>query len=283
VKQADQVFVGQRNVRIFWRTWQPPEARAAVVLVHGLGEHSGRYQHVAAALVACGCAVYALDLRGHGRSEGPRALVDRFANAVADIDALVNIAQRERRGHGVNAPIFLLGHSMGGALALRYAVTHGHKLAGLILSGPAVALDGAPPLMRPISKLLSRVAPTLGMFAIDAALVSRDQSAVAAYESDPLNAHGKVPARTLGEIVACVDQLPGVLGQVTLPLLILHGGDDRLAGVSGSQMVIKQVRSEDKTLKVYDGLYHEIFNEMPVDRERVLADLVAWVSAHLAH
>jgi alpha-beta hydrolase superfamily lysophospholipase len=168
---------------------------------------------------------------------------------------------------------------MGGALSLSYALKYGERLSGLALSGPAVALDGAPPLMRPISKLLSRLAPRMGTFPIDPKLVSRDAGMVAAYAADPLNAHSKVPARTLGEIVSFTEWLPAALPAIQMPLLVMHGGEDKLAGVSGSRMVVERVGSRDKSLKVYEGLYHEIFNELPEDRQRVLGDLSAWITA----
>ena len=151
-------------------------------------------------------------------------------------------------------------------------------MSGLLLSGPAVALDGAPPLMRPTAKLLSRLAPRLGMFAIDPGRVSRDPAMVAAYAEDPLNAHGKVPVRTLGEIVEFVEWLPAALPMIKLPLLVMHGSADQLAGVSGSRMVVDRVGSKDKSLKVYDGLYHEIFNELADDRQRVFKDLCGWIT-----
>ena len=273
-------FTGARGLTIYRQSWLPEAGvtpRGAVVIVHGLGEHSGRYAHVAAPMVAMGFAVHALDHRGHGKSDGaPRAFIDRFAHAVADVDQIVDHATREQRGK----PVFLLGHSMGGTMGLSYAIKNPAKLAGLMLSGPAVALVGAPPLMAPIAKILSRVMPKLGLFPIDPGAVSRDAEAVAAYASDPLNCHGKVPARTLGEIVKFVEVLPALVQAIELPLLVLHGGDDKLAGVAGSEGVVKRASSSDKTLKIYPGLYHEIFNERPDDRARVLADLCAWLDAH---
>jgi alpha-beta hydrolase superfamily lysophospholipase len=277
VKHKHGCFFGRGRTRIFWQHWLPEKVRAVVMVAHGLGEHGGRYRHVAEALVEKGCAVYAIDHRGHGKSEGPRAYVDRFAHAVEDMNGLMDIIVEERQGRGRRPPLFLLGHSMGGALSLSYALKHGERLRGLMLSGPAVALDGAPPLMKPVSKLLSRLAPRLGTFPIDPSLVSRDPQMVSAYADDPLNAHGKVPARTLGEIVSFTEWLPAALPAITLPLLIQHGGADKLAGVSGSRMVVDRVGSKDKSLKVYDGLYHEIFNELPEDRRRVLDDLGAWI------
>jgi acylglycerol lipase len=275
-------FSGRNRTRIYWQQWRPEKVAAVVMVAHGLGEHGGRYRHVAEKLVEAGCAVYAIDHRGHGKSEGRRAYVDRFSNAVDDMNALMDIIVEERRVRGVMPPVFLLGHSMGGALSLSYALKYGNRLSGLALSGPAVALDGAPPLIRPISKLLSRVAPTMGTFPIDPKLVSRDPEMVEAYSADPLNAHGKVPARTLGEIVNFVEWLPAALSVIDLPLLVMHGGEDKLAGVSGSRMVVDRVSSKDKELKVYDGLYHEIFNELPQDRQRVFSDLAAWITSRVS-
>lgn len=275
MKHSEGRFKGKKDVEIFWQSWLPATPTSVVVLVHGLGEHSGRYAHVAQALGDEGCAVYAMDHRGHGKSGGPRAFVDRFANAVDDIDTVVELARKATP----RKPVFLLGHSMGGALALSYAIKHQTKLKALILSGPAVALDGAPPAIKPISKILSMIAPKLGMFAVAPELVSRDPAVVADYASDPLNAHSKVPARTLAEIVKFVELLPALLPALELPLLVMHGRDDKLAGVAGSQMVVDRVASKDKTFKIYEGLYHEIFNELPADRAIVLKDLTDWINA----
>lgn len=277
MKSKEGRFKGKKDVEIFWQSWLPTRPKAVVVIVHGLGEHSGRYAHVAEALVNIDCAVYAMDHRGHGKSGGPRTLIDRFAHTVDDIDHVVEIARREQP----RKPMFLLGHSMGGALSLSYTLKNPGKLFALILSGPAVALDGAPPLMKPIAKFMSTVAPKAGLFAVDPGLVSRDPAVVADYVADPLNAHGKVPARTLGEIVKFVEILPAALPLIQLPLLAMHGSDDKLAGVAGSKMVVDRVTSKDKTLKVYDGLYHEIFNELPADRAIVLKDLTDWIGARV--
>ena len=277
MKHKEGRFKGKKDVEIFWQSWTPVKTKAVVVIVHGLGEHSGRYAHVAEALTAVDCAVYAVDHRGHGKSGGPRVFVDRFANVVDDIDHVVELARREQP----RKPVFLLGHSMGGALSLSYTLKNPGKLFALILSGPAVALDGAPPMMKPIAKILSTFAPKLGMFAVDPSLVSRDPQAVADYAADPLNAHGKVPARTLGEIVNFVEILPAALPLLQLPLLVMHGEQDKLAGVAGSKMVVQRATSKDKTLKVYPELYHEIFNELPADRAIVLKDLTDWIGARV--
>ncbi|MGQ3058693.1 MAG: lysophospholipase [Nevskia sp.] len=279
MKHSEGHFDSVNKIRIHFQTWAPSGApKATVVIAHGLGEHGGRYREVATQLVGLGCVVHAIDHRGHGKSGGARTLIDKFSNAVADLDTLIDRARRLQPA----VPLFLLGHSMGGALSLSYAIKHGSKLEGLILSGPAVALDGAPPLLGVIAKTLASFAPKLGMFQVDPSLVSRDPDEVAKYAGDPLNAHGKVPVRTLAEIVRFVEIVPAMLPVISVPTLLLHGSDDKLAGVAGSRMVFERISSPDKTLKVYDGLYHEIFNELPADRARVFKDLTDWLQPRLA-
>ncbi len=166
--------VGGRH--IFWRSWSPDDgtARALIVLVHGLGEHSGRYDHVVARLVGQGYAVHALDHRGHGRSDGPRALIEDMDDAVADLDTLVDMAVAAQPG----LPVFMLGHSMGGLLGLRYALAHQDRLAGLILSAALAQLDAVPKPLELVGRALSVIAPRAPLIAIDATLVSRDPAVV---------------------------------------------------------------------------------------------------------
>jgi alpha-beta hydrolase superfamily lysophospholipase len=274
VNQTSAALTGARGRQIFWRTWTPDGAPAAVVvLAHGAGEHSGRYEHVAARLVQSGYAVYALDHRGHGRSEGPRALLERVDLAVADLDQLVVLAGTAYPG----APVFLLGHSMGAMIALRYAAVHQDRLTGLILSGALAALEPVPPALRLIGQLLSAVAPRTPLIAIDPALVSRDPAVVDAYRNDPLVCHGKLPARTAAEIADTVAALPGTVGAIRVPTLILYGTADRLCPPAGSVMLGERVGSADRTVKAYEGLFHEIFNEP--ERDAVLDDVCGWLSA----
>lgn len=278
MKHLEASFTGVKQVSIHYQAWLPAQPKAVVVIAHGLGEHGGRYRHVAERLLAAGCAVYAIDHRGHGRSGGPRGFVDRFRNLSTDLDQLVVRAAGEHRGK----PLFMLGHSMGGAIALSYALKHQDRLKGLILSGPAVVLAGAPPWMRPVARFLGAVTPRLGLFAVDPSAVSRDPAVVTDYAQDPLNFHGKVPARTLSELIGFVDWLPAVLSEIKLPLLVQHGGSDTLASPDGGAMVVAEAGSKDKTFLRYDGLYHEIYNELPADRARVLDDLAGWIERHIA-
>ncbi|HEY5187560.1 MAG TPA: lysophospholipase [Solirubrobacteraceae bacterium] len=277
MKTADGFLSGTGGRRIFWQSWCPDTGvRAVVALVHGASEHSGRYGHVAAALVADGYAVHALDHRGHGRSDGPRAVIDRLASAVADVDQLVLEAREQYPG----LPVYMLGHSMGGTVAVSYTLRHQDRLAGLILSGPLAALAAAPAPLRVIGRVLSMVAPATPLVAIDATLVSRDPEVVADYTSDPLNYHGKLPARTVAELAAAIDRFPDAVGAITIPTLILYGSADRLCPPAGSEMLGERIGAADKTVKSYPGLFHEILNEP--ERDEVLTDIRGWLAERLA-
>ena len=269
-------FAGVGGVQIEWRSWAPADpARAVVVISHGAGEHMGRYEHVAAGLRDAGLAVYALDHRGHGRSGGPRALIDRLDHAVADLDRLVALAGEQHPG----LPVFLLGHSMGGTIALRYAAEHGERLSGMILSGPLAAIEPPPRPLALLARGLSVVAPRAGALAVDPALVSRDPEVVRRYRDDPLVHHGKLPARTVVELSREVETLPETVGRIRIPVLIAYGTEDRLCPPSGSVMVGKRIGSSDVTVLPFEGLHHEILNEP--EQAAVLAAMIDWLRARL--
>ena len=246
------------------------------MLVHGLGEHSGRYRHVAASLTGAGLAVYALDHRGHGRSDGPRALIDRAARAIADIDALARIA---REAHP-SPPLLVLGHSMGGLLALGFAHAHSASASGMILTGPLAAAPRVPPGARIAGRVLSALAPTAPLLApIDPRLVSRDPQVVEDYRRDPLVHHGRLPARTAAELAGMLERVPELAAGISLPTLIAYGTEDRLCPPSGSEMLARRLAGADVTLRAYDGLFHEVLNEP--ERDRVIADILDWIAARL--
>src|SRR5438270_291626 len=195
-------FLGFGGAGSCWQGWRPSgEPRAVVVIVHGIGERAGRYGHVAARLNAAGFAAYALDHRGHGRSSGPRGLIDRMDNAVEDVDSLVSLAATRHAGR----PLHLLGHSMGGAIAITYALRHQERLRGLLLSSAAASLGSARSSTRLEAKALAAVAPTAGIMEIDPSLVSHDPAVVRAYREDPLVYQGKLPARTVAEVAAAIE------------------------------------------------------------------------------
>jgi alpha-beta hydrolase superfamily lysophospholipase len=269
-------FTGARDLRIHWQAWLPDgRPRAAIVIAHGAGEHAGRYRHVAARLVDDGYAVYAIEHRGHGRSDGPRALIDRVDNAVADLDQLVVQVGSEHPG----VPVFLLGHSMGGTIAVSYALAHQDRLAGLILSAPLAALQAAPAPVRAVARVLSAVAPRAPLFPVEPALVSRDAEVVRAYTDDPLVHHGKLPVRTVAELAGAIDSFPDRVHAIVVPTLIMYGTDDRLVPPEGSVMLGQRIGSSDKTLTPYEGLYHEILNEP--EQGIVLDELSGWLGAQL--
>ena len=242
-------FSGEGGVEIHWQCWLPEvKPRAAVVIAHGVSEHSDRYSHVAARLVREGFAAYALDHRGHGDSEGPRAVIDRLSNAVEDVDTLVGIARDENPG----VPVFLLGHSMGGAIAVEYAINRQDHIDALAVSAPATDLDAASRLELAASRVLSAVAPKAGVFKVDAEGVSRDPQVVRDYVEDPRVFHGKLPARTVSEIAQAVQTMPERVPGIRLPLLVMLGTADPIVPPRAGRMVHELAGSPDKKLIEYD-------------------------------
>ncbi|GBH26241.1 alpha/beta hydrolase [Burkholderia vietnamiensis] len=253
----------------------PP--RATVALVHGLAEHAGRYARLAARLNAAGISVLAIDLRGHGRSPGKRAWVERFDDYLNDADALVAEAARG------NTPLFLMGHSMGGAIAALYAIERlpasGHTLAGLVLSSPALAPGRAVPRwMLAMSRFISRVWPSFPAIRIDAALLSRDPAIVAANRADPPVHHDAVPARPGAAPLDAMARIERGRGALRGPVLVYHGTSDKLTEPDGSRAFGAHVGSPDRTLTLYEGGFHETMNDL--ERERVIDALIAWIHAH---
>ncbi len=271
----EERFSGVRDAEIYWQAWLPDsEPRAAVVISHGVSEHSDRYAHVARALNDAGYAAYAHDHRGHGRSGGGGSNIERLDYVVADLLTLVQIAA-DRQGEKP----FLLGHSMGGNIATAFVIEHEEELAGLILSSPAVDAAAATPVERVLSRVASELAPRLGVFDVEADGISRDPEVVRAYVADPLVHNGKMPARTVSELVRGARRYPGQLPAVRLPVLIFHGGADPIVPVRASEMVEDRIGSEDKTAIYYDGLYHETLNEP--EQDKVIAAVVAWLDARV--
>lgn len=276
MKHRTGEFGGVGGKKIFWQAWLPPgDAKAAVGLAHGVSEHSGRYRWVAEQFVDRGYAFYALDHRGHGRSEGPRAVLDRVDHAIADLGTLLELAAQESGG---GRKPFLLGHSMGGMLALGFTARRQDEIQGLMLSAPLAVLDAAPLYQRLIGHALSIVAPSLGVIPISSDSVSRDPRVQREYDNDPLNYRGKLPARTVHEMSREVGSFDQSLRRITVPLLVQMGTGDKLVPPRAAQFVYDTVASEDKTIKTYDGLYHEILNEP--ERAEVVADTLEWLGEH---
>ena len=278
IERGSGRLAGVGGLQLFRRWWRPSDPpTAVVVLVHGAGEHSGRYEFVAERLVDDGYAVHALDHRGHGNSQGPRALIDRVEHAVTDLDALVSAAVQHEAA--ASLPVVMVGHSMGAMIALRYAGDHQHRLDGLALSGALASIEASAAL-RIVGHAVSVVAPRLGLVAIDSSLISRDPAVVAAYRADPLVHHGKLPARTAAEIADTVAGFPAQVPEITIPTLIMYGTADQLCPPAGSEMLDQRIGAADKRVIAYEGLYHEIFNEP--ERDAVLSDLSDWLTVRVA-
>jgi alpha-beta hydrolase superfamily lysophospholipase len=275
--RTERHFDGVGGVRIVYDAWTPDMSpRAVVVLSHGLGEYARRYDHVAQRFGEAGLVTYALDHRGHGRSGGKRMLVRNITEYTADFATLVGIASREHPG----LKRVVLGHSMGGGIVFAYGVERPDDYDMMVLSGPAVAAqDQVSPLLAFAAKVLGVIVPGLPVQDLDVNAISRDPAVVAAYNADPLVYHGRVPTGIGRALLQVGETMPQRAPALTAPLLVVHGSDDRLIPVAGSRRLVECMGSTDVQLKVYPGLYHEVFNEP--ERDQVLDDVVSWITARL--
>ena len=275
--RTERSFDGVDGVRIVYDVWTPDATpRGVVILSHGFGEHARRYDHVAQRFGRDGLLTYALDHRGHGRSGGKRVLVKDISEFTGDFDTLVGIATHEHPG----VPRIVLGHSMGGGIVFAYGVEHPDNYDLMVLSGPAVAAQTAvSPLLARLAKTIGAIAPGLPLQQLDAGAVSRDPAVVDAYNTDPLVYHGKVPGGIARVLMLVGETMPQRAASLAAPLLVVHGSDDHLIPVEGSRQLVAAVGSSDVELKVYPGLYHEVFNEP--EQDQVLDDVVSWINARL--
>ena len=263
------------GLTLFVRSWRPnANARGVVVIVPGFNSHSGYYGWVAEQLVAAGLVVYAVDLRGRGQSDGERFYVEKFADYVDDASAAIRLAKSREPG----LPTFLLGHSAGGVVACLYALDHARELTGLISESFANEIP-APDFALAVFKGLGHVAPHAHILHLKNEIFSRDPEAVQVMNADPLIAHETQPTKTLAEMVRADERLKKEFPSMTLPVLILHGTADQATKPSGSQRFYDRVGSQDKTLKLYDGHYHDLLNDL--DKEVVMADITTWIVGHL--
>ena len=242
------------------------------MLAHGLSEHGDRYEHVARGFNERGYSLWALDHRGHGRSGGRPAYIERFGDLIEDLREFFAVAGAELP----DRKPFLLGHSMGGCVATGYAIRHDSDLAGLVLSNPLATIKTAPGTVA-VGRLLSRVAPRLGVYSVPADGVSVDPEVVRDYEADPLNYHGKVAARTVAELGDEVETFPDRAAAITVPVLIMYSSTDPIVAPEGSEMLAERVGSDDVTIRDWPGLRHEILNEP--ERDEVIAAMLDWLDA----
>ena len=278
ILHSEAMLSAADGTQLFTQSWRPAgAARAVVAIVHGLAEHSGRYQRVAAHLTSRGYAVEALDLRGHGRSAGPRSYVERFDRFVSDVDTMLQNAIVRNAA----LPLFLLGHSVGATVATTYTLANQPRLRGLLLSGGylKVGVDVSPVLVA-ISGVLSALLPRFPALKIDSTLLSNDPAVGYAYDNDRLVYRGGVPARTGAELITAFKHIMAGAPALKLPMLIMHGAADGISDPAGSRQLYELAQSKDKLLKLYAGLKHEIMNEP--EQAQVLADICDWLDAHSA-
>ncbi len=254
---SDGTFTGARQFNLYYQRWRPEGAPRAILLVsHGFAEHSGRYQNLVEYFLPLDYTIYALDHRGHGKSDGERVQVNDYMEYIADLKTFFDLVRKENPLED----IYLVGHSMGAAIATAYAAQYQDELAGLILSGGGIATDKAPP--RPAGLDLS-------------AALSRDPAVVEAYRNDPLVYHGPPPSGRDSAMNQMRERLPELATTIRLPILIMAGAASPLGDGPRSEALFEAVASADKTLKLYPDLLHEIFNEP--EWPSVMADMEAWL------
>ncbi len=270
-------FNEHEDTALYYQCWLPTKGIKAVLLVvHGLAEHSGRYLNIVNYLVPKGYAVCSFDYQGHGKSGGLRGYVKRFSCYLDELRSFLGIV----RNMYPENKIYIVGHSIGGTIAANFATNHQDEFDGLILSGATIKPGASLSRVKiAMANFLSLILPKVGVDIIDASTISRDKAVVDAYVNDPLVYRGKISARLGAELISAMQELTRKMSQIKLPILIMHGTDDRLCDPEGSLMLYERVSSPDKTLKLYDGLYHEIFNEP--EREQVFRDMEAWLDARV--
>lgn len=285
VRRGGDYFSGPQGETLYERWWRPRPAagvfgsppvtpRALVVILHGLKEHSGRYEHVGYMLARNGYAARAFDLLGHGYSGGRRFYVSRFDRYTEELASFLERVRREEP----EVPVFVLAHSMGGTVAVILALYRGLDIEGLILSSPVLQPgEDVSPLLVRISKFVSAVLPWFPAVRVDESLLSRDPAVVREVRRDPLVPSGNAPARTGAEMLRAIEQIDARIQYLSLPLLILHGTADRLADPDGSRYLAETVSSADVTLKLYEGFYHETLNDP--ERDRVMDNVLRWLDA----
>ncbi len=277
MKHQEGYLKGVRDTAIFYQYWSPEgDPKATLLVVHGVREHSGRYMNVVNHLVPSGYGLYGIDHIGHGKSDGERVYVERFQDYTKTLKKCFDMIrewQPER-------PIFLIGHSMGGLISTAFLLEHQDELSGAVLSAPSIKVsDNTSQAIIFVGKLLSIIMPKAGLIKLDAERVSRDPAVVDAYINDPLAYTGKITARLGAEILKTMQRVTEQAGKIRLPIMIVQGSDDKVVDPRGAQLLHDLVTSEDKTIKIYDGLYHEVFNEP--EHEQVLNDVKTWLEAHL--
>jgi acylglycerol lipase len=271
----ESTFEGVGGLKIFTRSWQPNGTpRGVMIIVHGFNSHSGQYLWAAEQFTKSGLAVYALDLRGRGRSEGERYYVEKMDDFVEDVETLVKQAKSENP----DLPVFMLGHSAGGVTACVYALDHQAEINGLICESFAYELP-VPDIALTFLKGLSYITPHTHVFSLKNKDFTRDEKVVEEMNNDILIKGESQPAQTAKVLLNAAERLKEEFPSIMLPVLILHGTEDKATKPSGSQHFYEQAGSTDKTLKLYEGHFHDLLNDL--DKEIVMADIQNWIDARI--
>jgi alpha-beta hydrolase superfamily lysophospholipase len=271
----ESTFEGVGGLKIFTRSWQPErKTRGVVVIVPGFNSHSGQYLWVGEQFAAKDLAAYAIDLRGRGRSEGERYYVEKMEDYTDDVATLVRTAKSENPG----LPVFVLGHSAGGVVSCVYALDHQSEIEGLICESFAYDLP-APDIALSFLKGFSYIAPHVHVYTLKNENFSRDPLFVESMNNDPLIEGESEPTQTARVMIDAASRLHQEFPLIKLPLLILHGTDDKATNPSGSRFFYDTAGSTDKTLKLYEGHYHDLLNDL--DKEMVMADITNWIAARV--
>jgi len=274
MQSLTSTFTNKAGFKIFLRTWLPEEkTRGIIIIAHGLNSHSNYYQWTAEQFTAQNYAVYAPDQQGRGQSEGERFYTDDIYNTIADVDYVVDLAKKEQS----DLPVFMLGHSAGGVLACIYTLEHPGKLNGLICESFAFKVP-APDFALAVLKGISHLAPHLHTIKLKNEDFSRNPDAVAVMNNDPLIADESQPSKSMEQLVKADERLEKEFSKITLPVFILHGTDDKATKPGGSQFFYDNAASTDKTIKFYEGHYHDLLNDL--DKEIVMNDILDWVKKH---
>ena len=265
------------NAKLYWQAWLPrTKPRAILVIVHGYNDHSGRFMNVVNRFVPKGFAVYGLDQIGCGKSEGTRVYVEKFE----DYTKIIHFFLRMIRNMQPEIPSFLVGYSMGGLITSVYLLENQKRLSGAVFIGPIVKVpEYITAFTIFISKIFSALLPKVGLLTLKDEVMSKDQKVVDTYKTDPLTHHGKMTARLATELLKAMIQLNKEGNKITLPVLILKGAADELGDPEGAQMLFDLIQSKDKQINLYQGLYHELFNEP--EREMVFMDIEKWLNRQI--
>lgn len=272
-------FTGPDGTRIFYQCWLPGQkVRGALVIVHGLGEHSGRYMNLVNHFGPSGFSIYGLDHFGHGRSGGQRLFVPKFDIYTQTLDMFIKKVREWEPG----VPLFLVGHSMGGLITALYLLDHQERVEGAVLSGPVLKIpDHVSPVTRMAAKVLSRIVPKIGISRLEAEHLCRDRQVVKAYINDPLVYNGKVTARLGEQLISAISRVNRQTQKISRPLLIMHGESDLITDIEGSRQFFNAVPSTDKKLITWPDRYHELFNDPGY--EAVFSDMEAWITKRIPH